>query len=285
MEYNAPAEAIKLLVEACPEAVKENAADGWTPLHLGMRNKAPAEVIKLLVEACPEAVKERDKYGGYTPLHHGMEHKAPVEVIKLLVEACPEAVKEKNVSGDTPLQYGMIHNAPAEVIKLLVEACPEAVKVKDKDGNTPLHYGVKHKAPPALLALLRLHSILPAAAMAQHATPGASTFNASELKKGLAAMAGDRVDLSALHGTTDSHFNLAGMEKSLGATATTTTTATHYHQLLTAHHHTNPPSSTAPLSERLAPIKDVLLLCVQTELQFASPSLHTTCDLLPYQHL
>jgi hypothetical protein len=80
MANNAPAEAIKLLVEACPEGVKEKDRVGNTPLHFGMQ--------RLLVEACPEGGKEKDG-DGMTPLHLGMTKKAPTEVIKLLVEALP----------------------------------------------------------------------------------------------------------------------------------------------------------------------------------------------------
>jgi hypothetical protein len=124
--------------------------------------------------------------------------------------------------------------------------------------------------------------------MAQHATLGAGEFNASELKKGLVAVSGDSVDLSALHGITDSHFNCVGMGGGPGTTNTAVTAITvRYRQLLAAHHQklNSSTSTTTPLSERLAPIKDVLSLCVQTELQFASPTLHSTCDFRPYQQL
>jgi len=136
----------------------------YTPLHIGMRKQAPAEVIKTLVEACPEAAKVNDRHGN-TPLHYGMKHKAPAEVIKLLVEACPEAVKLKNhfkypYYGNTPLHIGMQHNAPAEVIKLLAEAYPEGAKEKGVGGYTPLHYGMKYNAPAEVIKLLQAVGML-----------------------------------------------------------------------------------------------------------------------------
>jgi ankyrin repeat protein len=128
------------------EWVKENDEDGNTPLHFGMEHKAAAEAIKLLVQACPAGVKAKGWYAR-TPLHLGMRHNAPVDLIKLLVEACPAGVKERDRNGATPLLLGMKHNAPVEAINLLVQACPEAVKVKDRNGCTPLLLGMVHKAP------------------------------------------------------------------------------------------------------------------------------------------
>jgi ankyrin repeat protein len=61
------------------EWVKEKDRYGKTLLQFGMVNKAPAEVIKLLVEACPQAVKVKDWHDN-TPLHNGMRYKAPAEV-------------------------------------------------------------------------------------------------------------------------------------------------------------------------------------------------------------
>jgi hypothetical protein len=154
MKNKAPAEVIKLLVEACPEAVKGEDVIGKTPLHYGMGYKKPTEVIKLLVDACPEAVAVKDREGN-TPLHLGMIYNAPAEAIKLLVDVWPDSVKEKDEHGNTALHYGMKHNAPAEVIKLLVEACPEAVNEYDVWGFTPLHLGMKHNASPIVLEMLR----------------------------------------------------------------------------------------------------------------------------------
>jgi hypothetical protein len=68
-----PAEMFKLMAEAWPAGVKGK--NGNTPLHLGMLFNAPAEVIKLLVDACPESVKVKNKDGN-SPLHNGMQHKA-----------------------------------------------------------------------------------------------------------------------------------------------------------------------------------------------------------------
>jgi ankyrin repeat protein len=162
MIYNAPAEVIKLLVEACPAAVKVKDKDGKTPLDYGLSGVPPEALAAHRegmspVELCRSFllagvalnvaefaawfganndgkwVKEKTK-NGIIPLHDGMRHKTPAEA--------------------TPLHYGMIHKAPVEVIKLLVEAYPKAVKEKDKYGNTPLHYGMIHKAPAEAIKLL-----------------------------------------------------------------------------------------------------------------------------------
>ena len=374
MKRNVPAAVIKLMVEACPEAVKEKDKHGRTPLHFGMKGNAPAEVIKLLVEAWPAAAKEKDEYG-WTPLHEafvqcdkGVNCTAPAEVIKLLVEACPEGVKEKTAvgmsgrgGGKTPLLLGMMykyHKAPAEVIKLMVDDWPESVKVKDKDGNTPYDLGLENEAPEEVLALVRTSFAVCSSYLKQ-----GPTLNEAEFADWFAANNDDKwtkesdedgdiplhvgmlhkapaeaikllveawpegvndkdkdgrtplhcgmqfnAPAEAIHlllnacpaaikdkdngGKTPLDFAAANMmdalfttERSEQATTATSNTTTHYHQLLTTHHHAHPPTLTAPLSERLAPIRDVLSLCVQTELQFATPALHTTCDFHPYQHL
>jgi ankyrin repeat protein len=263
IEHNAPAEVVQILIEGWPEGGKTKDADGKTPLHYGMVYEAPAETIRLLVDAWSEGVKDKDK-DGMTPLHYGMQNNAPVDAIKLLVEACPEGVKEKNANGSTLLHLGMKYNAPVEVIKLLVEACPEGVKEKDKTeyGNTPLHIGMLNKASAKMIKLLV--EVWPA---------GVKEKN----KKGKTPMEGTTAGMMDI---------LFTAERSEQATAASSTiTAARYHQLITTHQLQHPPSPNAPLSERMAPIKDVLSLCLQTELQFATPTLHATCDFHPYQQL
>jgi ankyrin repeat protein len=143
--------------------IKEKDAYGWTLLHIGMEYKVPAEAIKLLIEAWPQAVKNKE-WEGNAPLHIGMKYHVPVEVIQLLVDAWPASVKVKNQEGNTLLHIGMWSKAPAEAIKLLVDAWPESVNVKNnpniggerpQESQTPLQLGMELKAPRAGLEVVR----------------------------------------------------------------------------------------------------------------------------------
>ncbi|KAL9184954.1 hypothetical protein ACHAXT_002731 [Thalassiosira profunda] len=68
---------------------------GGYPIHVlcqnsGLADSTSMEILKLLVEICPESLKERD--GGaeeYLPIHHACEHKS-FECCKFLIEEYPE---------------------------------------------------------------------------------------------------------------------------------------------------------------------------------------------------
>ena len=110
---------------------------GIYALHLGMENNAPADVIKLIFDAYPEAagkpaaVRVLGSIVAVYPLHYGMKNKAPADAIKLVVDACPEVAGKPDEYGKYPLYYGMMYNAPADAIKVVVDACPAATSKPD----------------------------------------------------------------------------------------------------------------------------------------------------------
>jgi hypothetical protein len=177
----------------------------------------------------------------------------------------------------------MINHAPVEVIRLLAEAYPKGVREKNQYGKTPMHLGMENNAPHTSLSFLRLHSLLPAVRMAQHATHDAGTFQARDVEETLAEVCGGDTDVSALYGITDSHFLLS----SNNSGGFSRNVAQRRFERMLINHQNPPPDGrcTSPLSERLAPIRDVLTLCLQTELQFATTTLHTTCNFQPYQQM
>lgn len=107
-------------------------------LHLACQYDPPADIVKLLIEANPDAILMRSQPHGDLPLHFATGYNtASVEVIRQLVDANASTVAVQNTFGVSPLHQACLFHAPYDVIKVMVEASPEAVYIEDAQGRTP----------------------------------------------------------------------------------------------------------------------------------------------------
>ena len=185
----APANVVRMLLDAYPAGAKEKNEYGRLPLHCAAAHNAPADVVRILAEACPEAKNIMDNYGEL-PVHIAKEENVPKEIIKLLdvhdgttntgndtnkyanadidhlirnekwseVKAClsayPGKAREKDYRGYLSLHYAACFKAPADVVRILLGAYPEGKKVKDINGKLPVHIAKDFGAPKDVIKLL-----------------------------------------------------------------------------------------------------------------------------------
>ena len=126
------AEAVRLLLEAVPEAALTPFAGGCLALHWAA-SYGETEMVRLLLETAPEAALRADA-GGRLPLHGAAMH-GDEERVRLLLEAAPAAALTADARGWLPL-----HSAARIVIvpmRLLLEAAPEAA-MREAHGRLPL---------------------------------------------------------------------------------------------------------------------------------------------------
>ena len=95
-----PEAAIRVLIDACPQAVSAQNSDGETALHLAL-DGASEKVQMMLLEACPAAVSMVDKYGD-SPLHLAAQSGVSTELLRKMLEASPKVTKVANKRGATP---------------------------------------------------------------------------------------------------------------------------------------------------------------------------------------
>jgi hypothetical protein len=120
------AEAIKLLVDACPEAVKVKDVNGVTPLFLGMMNNASPLALEVLRHPSQPRWSLFLKQG------------PAVDVAEFAAWFGKRrwVAKSKDQHGTTPLQLATKHTAPAAVLELLRAAQAAPLTIQTLGGDT-----------------------------------------------------------------------------------------------------------------------------------------------------
>ena len=93
-QSNASVDAIKAIITASPEIVREVDNEGRLPLHRACQFNTSVEVVELLLVIYPESVRKKLK-DGWLPLHLACEGQASVKLITALLVAYPESIREK----------------------------------------------------------------------------------------------------------------------------------------------------------------------------------------------
>ena len=143
----ASAAAVESLCDACPGALADRSACGWSVLHCACAYGAPLDVMRVLVDRGPESLAARD-VKKMTPLHSACEVRPYADVISFLIRARPESLRETacslGVYGQTPLHVACGLASGFEAVRALVSEYPEATSSRDGDGRLPLHLACSH---------------------------------------------------------------------------------------------------------------------------------------------
>jgi ankyrin repeat protein len=124
------------------------------PLHKLCFNKnaddiTATEILKLLVEKCPEAVRQADNIKGRLPIHFACLRRSP-EFCRLLIEAYPGSERMADSIGLLPLDCACLMNNVA-VVEYLYHLYPDAINHAPSAGY-PIHFaifGLGHRDNPA----------------------------------------------------------------------------------------------------------------------------------------
>ena len=153
-------EIIKLLVEACPEALTMGDENTFklTPLHtiLLPPNKPDLDTVKFLVDLNPSLLSIEDNYGRL-PIHSASSNDyITPDVMKFLIKACPGSLEVMDVFEDLPLHHLLrvtyrsskeLNNAP-EILKLFVNVYPRSVfQERDGGGKLPIQTAAASHGP------------------------------------------------------------------------------------------------------------------------------------------
>lgn len=289
----APRAAIEVVVNAWPAAaMKKDSNQGFfgvrggeTPVHLGM--KWGSRGVIDVMAACPQSAKEVDK-DGRTPLHRGLAEDCHVDIIKAVISAYPEAISERDKGGLTPLLLGMqLRNAGADVVGAIIEVCPDAILHLDPSKKTPLHYAIdfnkrrsKDRMLNCLLKPLSMSQFMPRnhggggggdAAVAYARPPLFDAQAGGERLSKLVALCASELKRMTDTRTGYVYFSrlLRAITDWVNASVQRASAALPKGQLHKMLPRRDMLADTAPLSERVAPIRDILSVCMQADLQFA----------------
>lgn len=139
-----------ILVPQCLEAD----VAGKLPLHYGACHRADPLALRVLLEAAPQAASARDRIG-LTPLHWAVGHGAPLPSVAMLLDANPGALRERGgPAAHLPLHVACAGGASGEVVGLLLSQYGEAVKAADAQRFLPLHLACERPAGAEAVAQL-----------------------------------------------------------------------------------------------------------------------------------
>jgi len=131
-------EVVKIMVEACPEALGERLSGKRTLLHYAISEGVNVEVITYLVSKYPRYLEELDSYNAI-PLHLAASYpSSSLGVMKLLLKLHPNGAKSIDNQSRTPLHRACKSRSSLQKVMALVEAAPEVLTWRDWCGYKPL---------------------------------------------------------------------------------------------------------------------------------------------------
>jgi len=144
LKEKATCEAIKLILDKCPEAVTvKNIGYGELPLHFALEEKSCHDVIQVLLEAYPIAVQVKSKQG-WLPLHYALRYNASDNTTLMILKAFPRAAESPDNEGEFPLDFALRNNASDDIITEILEAYPKAAEMRIEGDDFPLHLAIRH---------------------------------------------------------------------------------------------------------------------------------------------
>uniref|UniRef100_A0A7N2LCA0 Ankyrin repeat-containing protein n=1 Tax=Quercus lobata TaxID=97700 RepID=A0A7N2LCA0_QUELO len=141
-----------------PSFARKLNQNGFSPIHLALRNKHKVLVRKLLqIDGDLVRVKGRECL---TPLHYMVESFEDLALLELFLEVCPDSITDVTVENKTALHIALKYDK-LKAFKLIVEwlaiNCSEndqfnerkVLGWRDNEGNTVLHIAVSEKKTQA----------------------------------------------------------------------------------------------------------------------------------------
>ena len=146
-------EMIKVIYDAHPEAIEENA---FASNIYGYHPQVQAFINSQLVharQARDHRLMMTPDGNGQLPLHNALQNNVRLGSIKLLVKGSPSAIRTFDNSGAIPLHVACQHHDSPSVVQYLLDLDIRTLRVVDFENNTALHYAC-HGAKYESIALL-----------------------------------------------------------------------------------------------------------------------------------
>ena len=116
-------EILHLVMAANESAVKTRGKSGLLPLHFACAFGASADAVKLLLDAYPEAVRLPDESDRMLPLHHACKFGTSEDVLMTLMVAYSDATVTCDDFGRFPMDYA--RSIPQEYARVTAITCLE----------------------------------------------------------------------------------------------------------------------------------------------------------------
>jgi len=131
-------EVVKLLVEACPEALEQKLSGKRSVLHYAIAEGARLFIIQYITSKNPNLVKELDSFNAI-PLHLAATYpSSSLSVLEHLISIYPDGAKSVDHKTQSPLHRACRSRASIEKVQALIEACPDVLFREDWLKTTPL---------------------------------------------------------------------------------------------------------------------------------------------------
>jgi len=138
-------DAVAMLLQKYPEAVRVPRINGRLPLHdacfYSFAQSVPT--VNCLIRAYPEATL-RPAFDGYLPLHdfcraNVFGHVAVMEKLMMYIPKTKAVLMIKTNDGSLPIHVASASSNSRKLVPKLIESCLESVFVRDGNNALPLH--------------------------------------------------------------------------------------------------------------------------------------------------
>lgn len=136
-------DAVPVLVDAWPPAVKVKRMDGSHVLHLAVHHHAPLHIVQLLVAKHPESVRKKGTHG-WLPLHRAVMQ-GRLDIVKFFIDEYEDGLRVKCTGGLLPLHLAAVTMNDLEMGQFLVDQYPQALLEPSDDGLLPLHFAATER--------------------------------------------------------------------------------------------------------------------------------------------
>jgi hypothetical protein len=137
-------DAVRLILEYRPDAVRKQDEDGSLPLMHACANNVGLETIEFLYEQYPAAVTAADNFG-CGAIHYAAFY-GTAKAVGFLLQVEPSCASMVEGNGALPL-HDAVQNTrccgSTEMVELLLSANPAAARKRDDYGAFPLHMAAK----------------------------------------------------------------------------------------------------------------------------------------------
>jgi ankyrin repeat protein len=161
LEFNAPEEVLKTIMEVLPQIIKEPNDDGKLPIHYAAWRQSPIAVLNLLIKYYPEGLTVLDKKNDNLALHYGIQYsprgeQADVSVALCLLSHSPAAVFTPNRGGYYPIHLAARAASSSELIVALLRICPYSYGFKTQNylRLLPVDFALFFGAPTTVISML-----------------------------------------------------------------------------------------------------------------------------------